>query len=247
MNVHSFTRSAATLAVGYALGAALLWALLNVPESNALALTLSAVLLLLVAVTVGVTTASAMAFAQDVSPGVGVRRTLAALPSFVAGLAVFAILWWLTGFADGWWRAHHGAVDALFLRYLGATRTQPVHQAAFRATWLVRWVLGLSIVAGLTAAGAQGGMRLAGSGLRLSVRLAPLAAAAVGILVVSEGLWRIVVWRPKSLPPNWAEPTFATAKLIVLYALTVAIAAAVLRVYGRAAVRMSCRPSGLPS
>jgi hypothetical protein len=95
-----------------------------------------------------------MAFAQDVSPGVGVRRTLAALPSFVAGLAVFAILWWLTGFADGWWRAHHGAVDALFLRYLGATRTQPVHQAAFRATWLVRWVLGLSIVAGLTAAGA---------------------------------------------------------------------------------------------
>ena len=72
-------------------------------------------------------------------------------------------------------------------------------------------------------------------GLRGSVRLASLAATLVGVVIVTEGLWRLALWRPKRLPPTWMEPAFVTIKLTVLYAVAVAVATFVLGVHRRAA------------
>jgi hypothetical protein len=226
-------RSASTLGVGYAAVAALYWALLNVPESSVLALTLSAALVLLMVVTAGTTTAVASAFSQHATASRAVRRVAPALPGFVGGLTVFVILWWLTGTADAWWRAHLGEMDALLVRYLGVTRTGWLHEAVLWTIWLARWVLGLSAIAGLVTA--LTGARGVPSGLRASLRLAPLTAVTLGVVVVSEGLWRLVYWRPRRFPSTWIEPPFVVAKLAVLYALTAVIAALVLDVHRRAA------------
>jgi hypothetical protein len=174
-------------------------------------------------------------FAHDLPARVVVRRSVTALPSFLLSLTLLAVLWWITGRLDEWWNAHRGEIDAVSLRYLGVTRTEPLHTAAAWATWLVRWVLGLSMAAGITAWGAHGGLRTTGRGLRLSLRAVPLAATAAGVLMVSEGIRRLAFWRPASLPPTGAEVIFAVLKIGVLYLATVTIAAGVLRTYGRAA------------
>ncbi|MEP7305470.1 MAG: hypothetical protein ABJA98_08145 [Acidobacteriota bacterium] len=226
--------AAGVLALGYGLAGALYWALLNVPESNALALVLSAALVPIILGTAAATTAGAVMIANGATRDVW-RTMGAAIGEFVIGLAIFAALWWSTGTADTWWTDHRGEVDALFLRYGGMTRTAWLHQAVFWVTFLARWALGLSIVAGLVVAGARGGGRTLRRGLRGSVRLASLAATLVGVVIVTEGLWRLALWRPKRLPPTWMEPSFVTIKLAVLYALAVAVAAFVLGVHRRGA------------
>ena len=235
MKATEHVRSVAALAVGGGLTAALWWGLLNVPESNVAALILSTTLAVLVVVCAGVTTGLAAAFGQGLSSGQASRRALAACPLFVASLAVFMALWWLTGTADGWWREHQGEVDALFLRYPGITQTQWLHRAMVWAIWLVRWGLGLSVVLAITVVATLRSNRFALAGLRLSVRWRLLAATAVGLLVVTQLLWRLAYWRPAALPANWIEVLFAVVKLGALSLLSLAIAAAVLRIYGRAA------------
>ena len=233
--------AAGALALGYGVTGALSWALLNVPESNALALALSASLVPLIVGTAAATTAGAVMIANGATRDAW-RHTGAAIGGFVVGLAIFAVLWWSTGSVDTWWGNHRGEVDALFLRYGGITRTAGVHQTVFWVTFLTRWALGLSVVTGLVVAGATGGGRMLRRGLRGSVRLVSLAATLVGVVIVSEGLWRLALWRPKRLPPTWMEPAFVTIKLAVLYTLAVAIATFVLGVHRR----VTSEPPALP-
>ena len=226
--------AAGVLALGYGLAGALYWALLNVPESNALALVLSASLVLLIVAAAAAATAGAVMIANGATRDTW-RHMGAAIGGFVLGLAIFAALWWSTDRADTWWADHRGEVDALFLRYGGMTRTAWLHQTVSWVTFLARWALGLSVVTGLVVAGARGGGHTLRRGIRGSVRLVSLAATLVGVVIVSEGLWRLALWRPTRLPPTWMEPAFVTVKLAVLYALTVAVAAVVLGVHRRAA------------
>lgn len=239
VTLRGFMRSSTTLAVGSSVAAALFWTLINVPESNVFTLSLSALLVPLFLVTIGITTAMAAALAQGVAFRAAGRRAVAALPGFVAGLAIFALLWWLTGSVDEWWRDHRGEMDAWLLRQFGATRTAFLHVTVFWMTWLVRWALGLSVILGLVTAGTLSGWRASGRGLRLAVRLLPFAATAVGVVVVNESVWRLASWRPTFLPPNWVEPAFAVTKIVVLYTVAVAMAAAILGVFGRAATKNS--------
>lgn len=228
MNLQRFALSAMLLAIGYAVTAALYWALLNIPESNVLALLASAALVLLVAIAGGVTTGMALALAQGAGSGDAARRAIAALPSFFAGVVIFGGLWWLTGFAEASWRGHRGEVDAMFLRYLGTARTEPLHRSTLWLLFLIRWGLGLSVVAALVAAGVSGG-RLATIGRDLrSIRMIALGAACAGVIAVTQGVWRVVLWRPRGLPASGVELVFVAAKLIVLYAFAISIAAAVL-------------------
>ena len=235
MSPRGFVKSALTLGVGYTAVAGLFWALLSVPESNVLALTSSLALVVALVAAAGVTTGGAAAFGHDAAAREAARRSMAGLPGFVAGLLVFAALWWLTAGADTWWRAHRGEADALWLRYVGSSRTGPLHALVEWTLWLARWVLGPSIVAGLVSVGTLGGVRSTVKGLRTAFGLAPLAVAAAGALVISQGLQRLAYWRPKMLPPNWLEPTFAAVKLFAIYASLAVIGAAVLGVHGRAA------------
>ncbi len=224
--------ASAVLAVGYAAAGALFWGLLNVPESNAVALALSAVLILLVAATVGATTALAAAVALDAGHRAVVRRVMASLPAFAVGLAIFVLLWWTSGTAEAWWSVHAGEVDAVIISRTGVTRTALLHQSVVWLLWFVRWVVGLSVIAALVVAAIDRGPAALVTGLWLALRGVPLLAATMGALVISQGIWASVYWAPGPLPANWAEPLFVGTKLAVLYALAALVAAAVLRVYG---------------
>src|SRR5262249_43075799 len=140
-----------TLALGYAVAAALFWALLNVPESSVAALGLSAALAAATLMAAGMATAAAAALGDGASGGGALRRSLAALPACLVGLIVFGALWWMTGAIDRWWSGHRGEVDATFIRYVNIARTNRLHQAVFWTTWIVRWIVGLSVVAALVA------------------------------------------------------------------------------------------------
>jgi hypothetical protein len=233
MNARRPVLATATLALGGAVAAGLFWALLNVPESNLLALTLSAALLLAIVATLGGIIAASSAVADGAGVAGVLRRSIAAMPAFALGVIVFAALWWLTGAIDAWWRAHRGEVDAASIRYLNVARTQSLHQAVFLILWIVRWVIGLSIVAALATTAAAHGVHAAGAGLRNAVRPAPIAAGLAAALLLT-GLWRLVYWRPARLAP-WLEPTFVASKLTVLYVAAVSIVALALAVHRRAA------------
>ena len=222
-----FSRSAAALAVGCLLIAGFYWALLNVPESNVLALSLSALLVLLTVAAGGVTTGAALALAQAASFREAIRRAAASLPGFAAGLVVFGVIWWATGTADAWWRANRGEIDALFIRYAGLERTGWLHQAVSWLLFLLRWALGSSVVIAFTAEGGSGGRLAVGRSFR-SIRLVALAAACAGVIAVTQVVWRVAFWRPSGLPPTEVELVFVATKLALLYALAIAVATAVL-------------------
>ena len=234
MSGRSIAAAAAALATGYAITVGLFWALLNVPESSVPALALSAALALCVVVAAGLTTASAAALVDGAPWRETFRRALRALPGFLAGLLIVALLWWITGSADDGWREHRGEVDAVVLRHFGTARTSWIHEGVFLAIWLVRWVVGLAILAGLVAACTIGGTRAAFRGLRAAVRIVPFMATAITALIVGKGLWRLVDWRPKALPPNWLELVFVAIKLSALYLLAIVLAVIVLAAFQRA-------------
>jgi hypothetical protein len=233
MIVRRLATSALVLACGYAIAGGLFWLLLNVPESNVVALLASAVAFLSVIVCAGLATAAALTVPQGGPTREIIRRAVRTLPLFLLGLVIFAALWWLTARVDSWWSAHRGETDAIMLRYLGLTNTNWLHLAATWLIWLVRWGLGLSSVAAFSAAGASGKGQVT-SGLRGAVRLAPLAMAVAAALIVSQGVWRWVYWRPAGLSPSYAELAFVVVKLGVLYLMVAALGAAVLDVHRRA-------------
>lgn len=208
-----------TLVTGFAIAAGLFWSLLGVPESNVLALALSAVLVVLIALTIGFTVALASAIARRLPVRSSLTQAVAALPSFLIGLGILVVLWWSAGRFDAWWQLHMGEVDAISLRYFGVTRTAPLHGLVFALTWFVRWGLAISIVLATTAAGVTHGIRGIKGGLRDALKPLRLGLTALAMLTLTQGLWRLAYWRPANLPATQIEVVFAAVKLGVLLAL----------------------------
>lgn len=226
-------RRTMTLLAGFAVAAALFWALLNVPESNVMALGLSALLVLLIVIVTGLTVALAASVGSSLPLGVRLSRATWSLPAFVAALLVFAGLWWATGRLDTWWQGHAGEVDAAAIRYLGLARIGWLHRAVAALLWLLRWGLGLSIVLSCSTAAAGLGARAIGTGLRDAVRPTRLLLTALAALLVSQGVWRGVYWRPGALPPTQLEILFAAIKLGVLLTAAAVIASAAIAAHSR--------------
>jgi hypothetical protein len=197
---------------------------LNVPESNVPALALSAALALGVVLTIGETIGIAAVISTGESLGTAMRRGAAALPAFVVGVVIAVALWWLTGLFDGWWQAHRGETDALFIRYLNVTHTRAVHASAAAVSWFVRWVLSLSLITALTttvAVNRETGLR---GGLRNALAIVTLVVA-VAVAELFSRAQPLAYWRPARIAP-WLEPTFVGVKLGLLYAAGSCVAAA---------------------
>ncbi len=235
MRSTAFVKAAVVFLIGSLVLAGVYWGLLNVPESNVLALLFSAALVVVLAVGIGFTIGTATGAGASLEIGQAVRRATGALPVFSAGLVIFGLLAVATVSFDGWWAAHRGEVDAVAVRYANITATTPLHTAVAWASWLVRWVIGLSFVVALVVASVLRSDVNRPNGLRLAVTALPLGAAAIGVLLVTQGLWRVAPWRPQSLPATRAEVYFSAAKLGLLYLVAVVIATAVLAVYLRSA------------
>lgn len=222
-----------TLAIlGTALTAGTYWLLLNVPESNALSLMLTAVLGVLLPIVAGLTTSAVLAAAGGAGIGRALTQSVRGLAGFAGGLVLFAGLWIITTTIDGQWTLHAGEIDAVMLRYAGTANTAWIHNGVNWLMWLVRWGVGLSLVAGLTTSGVMRTGLLRGLGLAS----APLPlATTIASLLTGYLLWPLAYWRPKALPTNTAELWFVGAKLAALVAMGALLMVLTLHAFRRGA------------
>lgn len=226
--------------VGAAVAGGAYWELLRVPESNVLALLLSALLVMLVVVVAGVTVGTVIALAGGQPLRSALTRGVRALPAFLLGAFVLLALVWLTGAIGDQWALHRGEIDALFLRYAGTDRTAGVHTGIEWLMWLLRWGLGLAAIAAATAgvaaarerAGAAGAVR----GLGGAWSPLPLGATLLALLA-GWGLWSIVYWRPKGMTADITELAFVSVKLGALVLAGAVLVVLVLHVFARRAER----------
>ena len=220
--------------LGASLAGGAYWALLRVPESNVLALLLSALLVVLGALIVGVTAGTVIALAGGEARRTAVARGVRALPGFLLGAVVLLALVWVTGAIDDQWALHRSEIDALFLRYAGTDRTAGLHTGIGWLMWLLRWGLGLAAVAAATAgmAAARGNGAVRG----LAGALAPLPlGATVLALLAGWGLWSFVYWRPKGMTADITELAFVSVKLGALFLAGAVLVVLVLHVFARRA------------
>ena len=220
------------LAGAYALIFGLFWLLLRVPESNALMLAASSLLAVVIVAASGcVETVALLALRGEPLGGRLLRRGIGGVLPFVAALAVFAAIWWVSGRFDGWWAGARGEIDAWLIARFGWTGTGWLHAAVGWFGIFVRWVLGLSLALALFAALVRNDPReaaapaapRAGAFARRWARAAfsprALAALAVLIAVFVWLPWQAVYWRPSWLAPPLGEVVFVAAKLGILYLL----------------------------
>jgi hypothetical protein len=210
------------LIVGHAVLGGLFWGLLQVPESNAWMLAVSALLVLLLFVVGGwVETTAALMWVRPSGVRERSRRALGALPVFLLGLIVFGAAWWVSGWFASYAVAHRGGIDAALMARFGWTRTGWIHEALAWIAWFVRYPIGLSLALAATISGAVDGPRAV-----IRLRWIARALSPVRLLVVALWLllfvwlpWQAAYWRPRSVPTNWVEPVFVAAKLLVIYLL----------------------------
>lgn len=218
------------LAAGALVAAAAFWALLNVPESNVLALLLSFVLAVLIAVVAAAAVGTATGVVRDNSLLDALRGAPRAVPGLLAGAMVFGLLWWLTTTVDDQWALHRGEIDALFLRYAGTANTSWLHTTAAWMMWLVRWDLGLLAAVGAIASSyaRRGALR----GLATAVEGVPLLVTTAA-LIAGYWLWKVTYWRPTSVTPGASELILVGAKLGVLACLGLLLGVLVIHAVAR--------------
>lgn len=204
---------------GALLTAGAYWALLNVPESNVLALALSALLAILAVGFAGVTIAAVLSHGGQNGVVGTLRDATRRLPMFLLGTAVFCVLWWMTRWIEGQWALHRGEIDALFLSYAGTANTGWAHTSVLWLLWFVRWGIGLAAVAAATAGRPS-----------LAISLRPLGVTVVALIVgwaLSSGIY----WRPSAVSGGASEVAFVATKLGVLALVAAALIVAVLGVF----------------
>lgn len=235
MTARRLAWSAAWLGAGYAVSGLLYWALLNVPESTAVALVASLLLAIAIVTSAAVVTASAAAIGSGRSWTAAIRDGCRALPLAAIGLFAFVAIWVATASAAEWWTGHRGEIDALTMLYARTDRTDWLHAAVSGLLWIGRWGCGLSILGSLTVAGAADAPRLATAarlraGIRAAISVASLAAVTTAAACSAFGVWRLAYWRPGLITVLAAEPVFVLAKLAALYLAVVVLATASLAV-----------------
>lgn len=223
MKPQTFITNMAVALGGTVLAGASYWTLLNVPESNVLALALSLFLVIVTGLIVGLAAGTVAGHAGGRALREALPWSVRRLPLFLAGVALCAALWWLTSFIEGQWGLHSGEIDALFLRYAGTSNTAWLFTTVAWILWLVRWGIGLALVAAL----------IVGSP-RLVVAAKPLAGVVVALLT-GWALSFAIYWRPTAIPANTAEVIFALAKFGVLALAGAALVVGVLTVFAREA------------
>jgi len=210
----------AWLVVGHAALGGLYYALLQVPESTAWMLGLSALLVLTLAVGVAWVDAVALLLllprtAWRATAMAGLRRAWSLLPAFL----LLALAWAIASRIEAWHVASRGPIDASLMARFNWAETGGVHRAIDWAVFVLRFGIGGSLAAAVAAAGVQHGF--AGTARALARALHPrtlaiVLAAELALVVLP---WHHVYWRPASLPPTGVEAAFVAAKLSVIIVL----------------------------
>jgi hypothetical protein len=234
------TRIGATVAwlcAGHAIVFGLYWLLLQVPESNAWMLGASVLVIALGVLVLGIVEMMAILALKPVDPmGAALKTSLRRAWLAIFPLAVFGIVWWVTGAATRWLGLHSGEIDAWIIAKTGWTRTAGLHTVLDWLVAFVRYGLGTSLaVAWLAALASRGVKGLASNWLRDGLAWKRLLIVSAALFAGWWLPWQAVYWRPESLPPTWVQPAFAAVKLAVLYVVANVAWAVVLRAAPRSA------------
>lgn len=206
---------AAWLLAGHALLLGLFWGLLNVPESSAWMLGLSALTALALIVAAGTLHAGAAVAWQPQAP---VRRALLSgtrhVPAFLLATLLFWVFWWATAHALAWHARLSGQIDAWYIAQTGSPGTSWLHAIVFWSIQFLRWPIGLTLAVSLLTALVHPGIRPLRSASWLATALHPRRWLTVTFwLVLLIALpWQAIDWRPRHLSLA-LEPWFVTAKL----------------------------------
>jgi hypothetical protein len=230
-----YRRALAWFCVGHVVLAGLYWLLLQIPESNIWMLAASAVTALAAVWVSGVVelTGVRILAATEPLPAAAriacVRAGLVVLP-----LAVFAVMWWLSGAAADRHARHSGQLDAWMIANTGWTRTAWLHEGLSWLIAFVRYGVGVSLAATLLSALASAGISgVASRWILKALRWKPLLATTLALLAGIWLPWHVAYWRPDALPPTWVQPAFAGLKLALLFVVGNLAWAIVLRTAAR--------------
>jgi hypothetical protein len=234
---------------GHAALAGLGWAFINVPESNALAVALSAVLALaIVGAAAWIEMVAILAWDAGLSGRDRWWRGLSAFLVFVVAALLFGGVWMATGAGYQWLDGHRGEIDAWTIAQMKTTETAWIHRTAAAMLFFIRWILGVAVATTLLAFGVRGGFgRVIRLGwLRAAAALQTIGATGIAFVLLIAMPLRFADWRPPHLPPTWVEPAFVAAKLGVLFVVANAGWALILRAAAAAEARDEARQgSGL--
>jgi hypothetical protein len=217
---------------GYGLVAALFWALLQVPESSAWTLALSAaVAFAIVVVAFWVTGGVLLAW----HPEIGLLRAFASglgrATAVTSGALLFAGIWWLTSAALAWHGAHAGEIDASIIAKTGNSNTTWLHRTVVWTIRIIRWGPGLTLALSLAGWMAARGASALGTADWIRAALHPkrwsVVLALVALFVMLP--WRFVYSRPAHISVA-LEPWFVGAKLGLLTLLAAVAWAWMIRV-----------------
>ncbi len=203
------------LLAGHALLLALFWGLLNVPESSAWMLALSAAVAIVLIVAAGALHAGAALAWQHDGP---VERALLAgtrhVPAFLLATLLFWAIWWATAQALEWHARLSGQMDAWFIARTGRPDTAWLHALVFWTIQFVRWSIGLTLALSFLGAFVGRGVRTLRSTGWLTSALHPRRWLMVTFwLVLLIAIpWQAVDWRPRQISLV-LEPWFVAAKL----------------------------------
>lgn len=233
----------AWLVGGHAVLAGLYIWLLQVPESSAWMLALSALLALAVAAGLLVAQSGALLLWTGALPvrraaATGARRSFALVPAVV----LFGVAWWLGSRLDEWHASNRGPIDASLMARFNWAETGAVHRLVDWAVFALRYVIGGSLTLALAAVGVQHLFSAAGRALARALHPRTLALVAGAELLLIVLPLRHVYWRPDSLPPTGAETAFVIAKLSAI-TLLVATGWALLLLAGTRAASLSGAPA----
>ena len=239
----------AWLAAGHALLFGLFWLLLRVPESNVLMLACSAAIAVSILLIAGWIEAVALLALRGETPGArAFRRGVRGMVPFLAGLLLFAAMWWVTGRLTTWWTGHRGEIDAWLMARFGWTATAWLHAGAAWLLAFLRYVVGLSLAVTLFAEAVFEPLRsLVARGLMAALSPIRLLALTILLALFFWLPWQVVYWRPSWLEPSWQELAFLAAKLGVLYMFATLGWALILERVAPRARAGTMRPAGASS
>lgn len=208
------------LVAGHAALIGLFWGLLNVPESNAAMLTLSAVtvFVLVVAGALVEGTAGAWLLPQRTFRE-ALRAGAVSSPALVAALVLFGGCWWLGSLIDGWHEARRGQIDAWLIATFNTPDASWPHRVLDVVVFLVRGVVGVSLALALYFARLEGGFRamLRPAWVAAGLSRDQVTLVAIGMTLFVALPWQFVYWRPADLPLSWVQPAFAGGKLALIF------------------------------
>ena len=221
--IAAILRTAIWIGVIDALAGLAILGFLYTPESNVLMLGVSALSVVLTALLLLLSSSSgAYSLVHRVAPWRAIGPAMRRLPPVIVGIVVIGLVCGAAGWAESWWTARAGQVDAAAIVAGDVTNTRPIHRAVHWAVAFVQWVVVPAWLATCLAWAAAYERRdvLSLKWLTAALHWRVLLVTAAGVALLVWLPWRYIYWRPRGLSASTVELVFLGVKLLVIYLLT---------------------------